>query len=173
MRGSPQSDSRHSPQRVGGAHLADQSANFQRYGWSAAAVPGFPATIRSETGTVPTLDGIGLHDRPRLDGIWHQTIQPNKNQAIHVTEGHSLRHMPSLDVKLMTKNQDLSFQRHPGPEQEGQHRPDQAASFSHETEALRDSASRTSRIRFPTGTVCLTAAGSSRVVPEVYWNSAR
>src|SRR5215469_3545637 len=24
---------------------------------------------------------------------------------------HSLRHMPSLDVKLMTKNQDLSFQR--------------------------------------------------------------
>jgi len=60
--------------------------------------------------------------------------------------------MPSLDVKLMTKNQDLSFQRHPGPEQEGQHRPDQAASFSHETEALRDSASRTSRIRFPIGT---------------------
>src|SRR5215472_2761506 len=61
--------------------------------------------------------------------------------------------MPSLDVKLMTKNQDLSFQRHPGPEQEVQHRPDQAASFSHETEALRDTASRTSRIRFPAGTV--------------------
>jgi hypothetical protein len=35
---------------------------------------------------------------------------PTKIKAIHGTEGHSLRHMPSLDVKLMTKNQDLSFQ---------------------------------------------------------------
>src|SRR5215471_14675412 len=103
-------DSRRSPQRVGDAHLADQPANFQRYSWSAAAVPRFPAPIRSETGTVPTDDGIGLHDRQRLDGIWHQTIQPNKDQAIHGTQRHSLRHMPSLDVKLMTKDQDLSFQ---------------------------------------------------------------
>ncbi|MGY3639549.1 hypothetical protein, partial [Bradyrhizobium sp. Lot33] len=79
-----------------------------------------------------------------FDGIWHQTIQPNKNQAIYGTEGHSLRHMPSLDVKLMTKDQDLSFQRDPRPEQYDQHGPDQAVSFSHETEALRDSASHTS-----------------------------
>src|SRR5262249_31367583 len=67
------SDSRRSPQPVGDAHLSDQPANFQRYSWSAAAVPGFPAPIRSETGTVPTDDGIGLHDRQRLDSIWHQT----------------------------------------------------------------------------------------------------
>ncbi|OKO66807.1 hypothetical protein AC630_41300 [Bradyrhizobium sp. AS23.2] len=65
----------------------------------------------------PTDDGIGLHNRQRLDGIRHQTIQPNKDQAIHGTEGHSRRHMPSLDVKLMTKDQDLSFQRDPRPEQ--------------------------------------------------------
>src|SRR5882762_6914615 len=90
---------------------------FQQYSWSAAAVPRFPAPIRSETGTVPTDDGIRLHNRQRLDGIWHQTIQPNKDQAIHGTEGHSLRHMPSLDVKLMTKDQDLSFQRNPRPKQ--------------------------------------------------------
>src|ERR1700730_7401161 len=44
-------DSRRSPQRVGDAHLADQPANFQQYRWSAAAVPRFPAQIRSETGT--------------------------------------------------------------------------------------------------------------------------
>src|SRR6516162_2707271 len=109
-------DSRRSPQRVGDAHLADQPANFQRDSWSAAAAPRFPAPIRSETGTVPTDDGIRLHNRQRLDGIRHQTIQPNKDQAIHGTEGHSLRHMPLLDVKLMTKNQDLSFQRHPRAE---------------------------------------------------------
>src|SRR5260370_42142592 len=109
-------DSRRSPQRVGDAHLADQSANFQRYSWSAAAVPRFPAPIRSETGTVPTDHGIRLHNRQRLDGIWHQTIQPHKDQAIHGTEGQSLRLVPSLDVKLMIKDHDLSFQRHPRQE---------------------------------------------------------
>jgi hypothetical protein len=45
-----------------------------------------------------------------------QTKQPNKDPAIHGTEGHSLRRMPSLDVKLMTKDQYLSFQRDPRPE---------------------------------------------------------
>ena len=29
-------------------------------------------------------DRLGLHNRQRLDGIWHQTIQPNKDQAIRV-----------------------------------------------------------------------------------------
>jgi hypothetical protein len=93
--------SRRAPERVGDAHLADQPANFQRHSWSAAAVSRLPAPIRSETGTAPTDDGIRLHNRLRLDGIWHRTIQPNKDQATHGTEGHSLRHMPAVDVKLM------------------------------------------------------------------------
>jgi hypothetical protein len=44
-------------------------------------------------------------------------IQPNKDQAIHGTESQSLWQMPSLDVKLMTKDQDLSLQRGPRLEQ--------------------------------------------------------
>jgi hypothetical protein len=49
---------------------------------------------------------------------WYQTIQPDKDQAIDGTQGQSLRQMPALDdVKLMTKDQDLSFQRGPRPEQ--------------------------------------------------------
>jgi hypothetical protein len=32
-------DARRSPHRVGNAHLADQSANFQRYSWSAQRRP--------------------------------------------------------------------------------------------------------------------------------------
>jgi hypothetical protein len=48
--------------------------------------------------------GIRLHNRQRLDGAWYQTIQPNKDQAIHRTEGQSLWQMPALDVKLMTKD---------------------------------------------------------------------
>ena len=52
----------------------------------------------------------------------------------------------------MTKDQYLGFQRGPRPEQSDQRQPDQAASFSHKAEALRDSASVASRTRFPTGT---------------------
>src|ERR1700721_400708 len=67
-------DTRRSPQRVRDAHLADQPANFQRYGRSTAAVPRFPAPIQSETATVPTDPGVRLHNRQRLDGIRRQTI---------------------------------------------------------------------------------------------------
>jgi hypothetical protein len=52
----------------------------------------------------------------------------------------------------MTKDQYLGFQRGPRPEQSDQRQPDQAASFSHKAEALRDSVPVASRIRFPTGT---------------------
>ena len=52
----------------------------------------------------------------------------------------------------MKSRRDLSFQRDPRSAQQDQHRPDQAVSFSQETEALRDWASRTSRIRLPTAT---------------------
>src|SRR3954471_15474401 len=55
----------------------------------------------------------------------------------------------------MTKDQYLGFQQGPRPEQSDQRQPDQAASFSHQAEALRDSASVASRIRFPTGTVLI------------------
>jgi len=78
-----------------------------------------------EAGTAPADDDIRLHNRQRVDGTWHQTIQPNKDQAIHRTEGQSLRQMPALDVKLITKDQDLSFQGDPRPEQYDQRRPNQ------------------------------------------------
>src|SRR5450759_678926 len=61
--------------------------------------------------------------------------------------------MPSQYVNLMPKDQDLGCQRGPRSEQYYQRRPDQAASFSHKIETLRDSASLASRIRFPTGTM--------------------
>jgi hypothetical protein len=64
---------------------------------------------------MPTDHGVRLHNRQRLDGI--SRLQPDKDQAIHGIEGQSLRKVPSLDVKLMAKDQDLGFQRDPRPEQ--------------------------------------------------------
>ena len=61
----------------------------------------------------------------------------------------------------MKSRRDLSFQRDPRSAQQDQHRPDQAVSFSQETEALRDWASPTSRIRLPTATGHLPALASA------------
>src|SRR4051812_18649297 len=130
-------------------------------------MPRFPAPIRSEPGTMPTDDSLRLHNRQCVEGAWHQTIQPNEDQAFDGTKGQSLRQMPSLDVKLMTKGQDLGFQRGPRPEQQDQYRPDQAASFPHKTEASRDSASRASRIRFPTGTTVTTRMTTTRPATDL------
>jgi hypothetical protein len=52
----------------------------------------------------------------------------------------------------MPKDQDLGYQRSSRPEQPDQRRPNKAARFPHRTEALRDSASAVSPIRFTTGT---------------------
>jgi hypothetical protein len=47
-------------------------------------------------------DGIWLHNHQRLDGIWHQTIQPNKDQAINGTEGR-LELMPCFTLLSQAK----------------------------------------------------------------------
>jgi len=60
--------------------------------------------------------------------------------------------MPALYVNLMPKYQHLGYQRSSRPEQPDQRRPNKAARFPHRTEALRDSASAVSPIRFTTGT---------------------
>src|SRR5471032_1581880 len=81
-----------------------------------------------------------------------QSIQPGKDQAVHDPESLPLGQMPALYVNLMPKDQDLGYQRSSRPEQPDQRRPNKAARFPHRTEALRDSASAVSPIRFTTGT---------------------
>src|SRR4051794_39476150 len=54
---------------------------------SPAAASRFPAPIQSETGAVPADHGLRLHNRQRIERTWHQTIQPDKNQAIHGNQG--------------------------------------------------------------------------------------
>lgn len=103
------------------AHLADQPANFQRYSCVDRGSAVISSANTTETGTVPTHHSVRLHNRQRLVGIWRQPIKPNKDRAIHHIEGQSLRKGPSLGVKLMTKERNLSFQLDTRPEQHDQH----------------------------------------------------
>src|ERR1700724_2308826 len=110
MRGAP-------PEWICDAHFPDELACFQRYRRPATMASRLPAPVQPKTRAMQPDDSLRLHNRQRIEGAWRQTIQPNKDQAIHGTESQSLWQVPSLDAKLMTKDQDLSFQRGPRLEQ--------------------------------------------------------
>jgi len=59
-------DSWRSPQGVGDAHLADQSAYFQRNWWPATTRSRLPAPVQAEDRTVPFDDGRGQRSRQRF-----------------------------------------------------------------------------------------------------------
>ena len=103
-------DPRRAPQRIGNAHLADQPADLQRHNRPATTAARLPAPVRSESGAVPFYDGLRLHNRQCIYDGWRQSIQRSKDQAVRGTEGLPLRQTPSLDVKLMAKDQDLGHQ---------------------------------------------------------------
>src|ERR1700758_922723 len=80
-----------SPQRVGNAHLENELANFRRRLRPAAARSRSPAPIRSETGAMPTDYCLRLEDFQRVEHLGRQAIEPAKQQAIDVADGHPLR----------------------------------------------------------------------------------
>jgi hypothetical protein len=67
--------------------------------------------------------------------------------------------MPALDVKLMTKDQDLSFQEARDRNDNTSNDQIRLQALSHSAEALRDSVSRTSRIKFRQGQACNHSTG--------------
>src|SRR5260370_15389521 len=80
-------DPRRSPQWVCDAHLSDQPAYFQRHRRSTATRSRLPAPLRSESGAVPTDNGVLLHNRQRIASARKQPIEANKNQSVDAAEG--------------------------------------------------------------------------------------
>ena len=68
---------------------------------------------------------------------------------VHASEAQLLRRFTPWHVELVTKRQNLSFQRHSRLEQSDQRQPDQAADISHKAKASPDSSSLASQIGFP------------------------
>jgi len=101
-------DPRCAPQRIGNAHLADQLADLRRHSWPATTASRLPTPVRFEPGAVPFYHGLRLHNRQSVYDSWHQLIQRSKDQAVRGTKDLPLRQMPSLVVKLMAEDQDLS-----------------------------------------------------------------
>ena len=76
-----------SPQWVGDAHLADQSAYFQRNWWPATTRSRLPAPVQTEARTVPFDDGRGPNNRKRIKNAREEAIKTNEHQPVDDIEG--------------------------------------------------------------------------------------
>src|SRR6202140_4646336 len=103
---------------------------------------------------MPADHGLRPDDLQSVQHAGCQPIQPGKYQTVDAGEGWSLRRFTSQHVELMTKRQDLYFQRRSRPEQSDQRQPNQAANVSHQPRASPNSTPLASRIEFPTMTRC-------------------
>src|ERR1700730_1366774 len=74
-------DPRSAPERVGKAHLADQSANFERDPWSAAARLRLPTPEQAQAGTMPTDDRPGFDNRQRTQNARRDGIEAGEDQT--------------------------------------------------------------------------------------------
>src|SRR6266852_7238004 len=66
-----------SPKWVGDAHLADQSAYFQRNWWPTTTRSRLPAPVQTETRTVPSDYGPGPNNRKRIKNAREEAIETN------------------------------------------------------------------------------------------------
>ena len=71
-----------SPKWVGDAHLADQSAYFQRNWWPATTRSRLPAPVQTETRAVPSDYGPGPNNRKRIKNAREEAIETNEHQSV-------------------------------------------------------------------------------------------
>src|SRR6516164_136763 len=165
-------DPRGSPKRLRGAHVATELANVHRCLWPATARSGFPAPIGSETSAVPADHRLRLEDFQCVQYSRSHTIEPRKHQAVNIAERQSFRRFAPQHVELVSKDQDLGFQRSPRAEQSGQGAPDQPAKIAHRERVSADFAVAVSSFGFAVGTaglkprICFSALGRPLCVPK-------
>src|ERR1700730_17086503 len=73
-----------SPKWVGDAHLADQSAYFQRNWWPTTTRSRLPAPVQTETRTVPSDYSPGPNNRKRIKNAREEAIETNEHQSVGI-----------------------------------------------------------------------------------------
>src|SRR6195256_2736839 len=106
-------DARRSPQRIFRAHLSDQRAQIRANLRSASKRAGFPTTVPTEAGPMPTHEGLGADDRDGLEDRWKPSIQLNQEQAITIREPDATAHPPPQHDQLMSERRVLCLKSAP------------------------------------------------------------
>src|SRR6476469_10380755 len=143
---------------LGTAHLADESAYFNRNNRPTTAASRLPAPVGSEPGTMPADKGVQLDDRQRIANFREQPIEINEYHSVDGAEGEFLWSSSPQNVDLLPQLLNLCLKHYPRPDQIHNHPTNEPAKIPHCTRSSSDSRSTAKRIRFTTGT---TAASSS------------
>ena len=80
------------------------------------------SAIGLETGEVPADHPPRRENFQCVQYSRSHTIEPRKHKAVNVAEGQSPRGLAPQHVKLVSKDEDLGFQRSPRPNQSDQRR---------------------------------------------------
>jgi hypothetical protein len=70
-----------------------------------------PAPVRSESGAVPTDNGVRLHNRQRIASVRKQSIQTNEYQSVDGAEGEFLWSSPPQNIYLLPQRPNLCLKR--------------------------------------------------------------
>src|SRR6476620_8452358 len=79
------------PERIGQAHLPDQSPNFWRDAGPAGTPTGFPAPEGAKACPMPPDNCFRLHDRDGVQNTRRDPIQADEDHTIEVTENRAPR----------------------------------------------------------------------------------
>src|SRR5262245_53354182 len=96
-----------------------------------------PDQCRAPRWRRPTDDRLRLDDFHRVQHFWSQPIQPGKNQAIDVADGHPLWRSTTQYIELMSKGEDFGLQRGTRPEQSDHGAPNQPEEIAHDYQPIR------------------------------------
>jgi hypothetical protein len=100
-------DARRTPQRIFGAHPANQRAQFPIDLRSASKRAGFPPPVPTEAGSMPTYESLRSDDRDGPEDRWKQSIQQDQEQAIPICELGATSHLALQHNQLMTERRVL------------------------------------------------------------------
>ena len=84
-------DAGSAPERIGQAHLPDQSPNFWRDAGPAGTPTRFPAPEGAKACPMPPDNRFRLHDRDGVQNTRRDPIQADEDHTIEVTEDRPTR----------------------------------------------------------------------------------
>ena len=84
-------DAGSAPERIGKAHLPDQSPNFRRDAGPAGTPTRFPAPEGAKACPMPADNCFRLHDREGVQNTRRDPIQADEDHTIEVTEDRAPR----------------------------------------------------------------------------------
>src|SRR6266852_3510285 len=132
-----------SPKWVGDAHLADQSAYFQRNWWPTTTRSRLPAPVQTETRTVPSDYGPGPNNRKRIKNAREEAIETNdtnRSMAPKVCFLGAVRRRTMICCRY-----NLCLERCPRPKQIDNRPDNEPEKISHYRSASPDSRSAASQ----------------------------